>query len=77
MPLISRLTPHRFHQWINRKRGRAEEDTFPTLYRANTSRDIHRIADSAGLTVTYMEFIEDCPEYLRIMAFTYLVVLNM
>ncbi|WP_133511693.1 class I SAM-dependent methyltransferase [Candidatus Thiosymbion oneisti] len=72
MPLIARLMPHRFHQWINRKRGRAEEDTFPTLYRANTNRDIHRIADSAGLTVTHMEFIEGRPEYLWITAFTYL-----
>lgn len=72
VPIIARLTPHWFHQWINRKRGRMEEDTFPTLYRANNGRDLRRIADSAGLTVTKIEFIESRPEYLRITAFTYL-----
>jgi len=71
MLLIAPLTSRRFHRWINRKRGRAEDDTFPTRYRANTGRDIHRIANSAGLTVTNMEFIESRPGYLRITAFTY------
>ena len=32
MPTIARLTPHRFHQFVNRLRGRAEIDTFPTRY---------------------------------------------
>lgn len=36
MPTIARLTPHAFHQYVNRLRGRAEVDTFPTRYRANT-----------------------------------------
>ena len=36
MPAIARVTPHWFHQFINYLRGRAEVDTFPTLYRANT-----------------------------------------
>lgn len=30
VPLIARCTPHSFHQFINRLRSRAEEDTFPT-----------------------------------------------
>ena len=32
MPTIARLTPHHFHQFVNRIRGRAEADTFPTRY---------------------------------------------
>src|SRR4051794_53079 len=36
MPTIARLTPFRFHQYVNRLRGRAQSDTFPTRYRANT-----------------------------------------
>ncbi len=39
MPTIARLTPHRFHPFVNRIRGRAEADTFPTRYRANTYSD--------------------------------------
>ena len=33
MPMIARITPHGFHRFVNRLRGRAEEDTFPTLGR--------------------------------------------
>lgn len=65
MPTIARLTPHRFHQWVNRKRGRAEADTFPTLYRANTSSAVRRHAAAAGLVVEKLELIEGRPEYLR------------
>ena len=48
MPTIARLTPHWFHQYVNRLRGRAEVDTFPTRYRANCLRDIKRLAGGGG-----------------------------
>ena len=32
MPTLARLTPHRFHPFVNRIRGRAETDAFPTRY---------------------------------------------
>jgi len=66
MPTIARLTPHRLHQWFNRLRGRGQADTFPTRYRANSERDIQRLAASAGLMVERVELIEGRPEYLRI-----------
>ncbi len=73
MPLIARLTPHRFHRFYNRLRGRANEDTFPTKYRANSRGDIRRLAGFAGLQVGSMELIERRPEYLRMHPGTYLV----
>ncbi len=73
MPLISRLTPHAFHRYVNRKRGRASEDTFPTHYRANSLADIARVADASGFKVESVELIEGRPEYLRMFAATYLV----
>ena len=73
MPLIARMTPHRFHRFVNRLRGRAEEDTFPTLYRANTAADVRKLAAIAGLTVDRLERIEGRPEYLRITWPTYLL----
>jgi len=73
MPMIARMTPHRFHRFVNRLRGRAEEDTFPTLYRANTAADVRKLAASAGLTVDRLERIEGRPEYLRITWPTYLL----
>lgn len=73
MPLIARLTPHWFHQFINRLRGRSEVDTFPTCYKANSPRDIRRLANEQGLSVVGIERIEGRPEYLRMTAATYLI----
>jgi len=73
MPTIARLTPHVFHQFVNRLRGRAEVDTFPTLYRANTRSDVTRLAIEAGMRVEQMELIEGRPEYMRITWPSYLV----
>jgi SAM-dependent methyltransferase len=70
---IARLTPHTFHQFVNNLRGRAEIDTFPTLYRANTNRDVTRLAMKAGLVVANLERIEGRPEYLRMCGLTYLL----
>ncbi len=71
MPTIARATPHAFHQFVNRIRGRAHVDTFPTRYRANTKTDVERLAAGAGFTVDAIERIEGRPEYLRISAPTY------
>jgi SAM-dependent methyltransferase len=73
MPTIARLTPFRFHQYVNRLRGRAQSDTFPTRYRANTKRAVIRLAENAGLMVERIERIEGRPEYLRMTELTYLV----
>ncbi|EGV20657.1 Methyltransferase type 11 [Thiocapsa marina 5811] len=42
VPLIAQLTPHAFHRWVVRWRGRASDDVFPTGYRANSRADIAR-----------------------------------
>lgn len=73
MPLIARLTPHRFHQFVNRLRGRAEIDTFPTRYRANSRGAVLRLARTSGMEVVQIERIEGRPEYLRMTWFTYLI----
>ena len=72
MPTIARLTPHRFHQFVNRMRGRDEIDTFPTLYRANTKGDVTRLAQQTGFQVIEIKRIEGRPEYLRMSSLTYL-----
>jgi SAM-dependent methyltransferase len=65
VPLIARLTPYRFHRFLNRLRGRREVDTFPTRYRANRPADLARHARAAGLELEWVERIEGRPEYLR------------
>ncbi len=73
MPLIARLTSHRFHQWINRLRGRHETDTFPTHYLCNSPTQVRKIAADSGLQIDSLELIEGRPEYLRITTLTYLM----
>lgn len=73
MPLIARLTPHWFHQWVNEWRGRESVDVFPTRYQANTKRVIQRLAQDSGLNVINVELIEGRPEYLRMTAPSYIV----
>jgi SAM-dependent methyltransferase len=72
VPIIAKLTPHSFHEYINAKRGRAEVDTFKTHYKANSRGDIKNIANKSGFKVDSIEMIEGRPEYLRFNAFTYL-----
>ena len=73
VPLIARLTPHLFHQWIVRWRGRAGDDVFPTRYLANCRSEIRRLAQNAALEVVDINLIEGRPEYLRFSALTYLL----
>lgn len=73
MPLIARLTPHKFHTFVNRLRGRAEVDTFPTRYKANCKRDVTKCSNDAGMVVKELMLIEGRPEYLRIAAPLYLI----
>jgi len=73
MPTIARITPHSFHQFVNRVRGRAEVDTFPTRYRANTKSAIGILAKESGFNVVSLDRVEGRPEYLRMTAGTYLL----
>lgn len=72
MPMIASCTPHWFHEVVNRMRGRDDEDTFPTRYRANSPGALQRIAAQVGLEVEQVQLIEGRPEYLRMSAPTYL-----
>jgi len=73
MPTIARFTPHSFHRFICKLRGRASIDTFPTRYRANTPNAIAAIGARHGLKLAASATHEDRPEYLRISAPTYVL----
>jgi len=73
MPLIASVTPHSFHQWFNKKRGRDSEDTFPTRYRANSPADIRYLAKTTGFEVLAADLVEGRPEYMRLTALTYVL----
>ena len=62
--IAARLTPHAFHTWYNRKRGRADDDTFETLFRLNSARDLRREFRRAGFEERRIILRECCPNYL-------------
>lgn len=71
MPIMSRVTPHWFHEFYNGIRGRGEVDTFPTHYLANSQAQVVRLAANAGFEVVSIEHIEGRPEYLRLTPISY------
>lgn len=71
--LIASVTPNWFHIYYNKKRGRKEFDTFPTLYKCNSKKDVKSFSDKHGFTVSYTDLIEGRPEYLRLSSITYLL----
>lgn len=73
MPMIAQMTPDWFHKFYNRLRGRDAEDTFPTVYKANTPEDVREFAERIGFTVGEIALVESRPEYLRLTAPTYLL----
>ena len=70
--IISAMTPHAFHDFVNRRRGRMSHDTFPTYYRVNTPRVIRRFALESGFDVVDINFHEGRPEYARLLFPAYL-----
>ena len=73
VPLIARISPHWLHQWVNEKRGRAAENTFPTVYAMNTPKSVRRIAQESGLEVERIVLVEGQPGYLTFSWPTYLI----
>jgi SAM-dependent methyltransferase len=73
VPLVSSLTPTRFHKWYNRRRGRQEDDTFPTLYRMNSRRALMNQFISEGFEVERLQTIEVQPNYLKFSSLSFLL----
>jgi SAM-dependent methyltransferase len=62
--LAAGLLPNAWHPWIvQRLEGRAEADTFPTFYRANSRSAVECHARRAGLVVGHLEYLRHHPEY--------------
>lgn len=72
IPFIARITPTIFHKWINKIRGRQEEDTFRTFYRVNTKKAQVLTAKKTGFEPVEIKFYEGRPEYLRFNLLTYI-----
>jgi SAM-dependent methyltransferase len=66
IPVVSRLTPHWIHEAVaNRLRNLDDQAPapYPTYYRLNSRRGIHRAAVRAGLRVRELRMVEKEPSY--------------
>jgi SAM-dependent methyltransferase len=70
--VIASVTPTSFHRWLNKKRGRNEQDTFATYYRINTVAASKKHFGSAGFSTTSISAIEVEPQYLKFNPILYL-----
>jgi hypothetical protein len=63
---VSALTPHWFHELVsNRLRNHPEDahDPYPTVYAANSTRALRRLAEDAELPVEELRHVEKEPSY--------------
>jgi len=71
--LASSMTSTGFHKRLNARRGRPEEDTFPTAYKMNSRRALTTYFEGAGFDVDLMSTIEVQPNYLAFSTPTFLL----
>ncbi len=63
--VIASVVPNALHpKIVHWTEGRAEADTFPTYYRANSHAAIRRLAGGAGLAVKELRYLHHCPTSL-------------
>lgn len=70
--LAASATPTGFHKWYNKRRGRDEEDTFPTCYQLNTRRRLKREFVGGGFMPEELRMVEVQPNYLKFNAAAFL-----
>ena len=63
--LVARMTPQRFHEAVGRRRygDGAEDDMYPTTYRANSRRALERVLQNAGLQLRELNSISNGPTW--------------
>lgn len=64
--LFARILPNRVHGAVVRLlEGRAEEDTFPTYYRANSARQLRALCRQAGMETARVAYLDQSPYAFR------------
>lgn len=71
--VASTVTPTSFHKWYNKRRGRDEDDTFPTFYRLNTCQTLTRHFQAGGFETAHLRTIEVQPNYLKFSRLAFLL----
>jgi SAM-dependent methyltransferase len=62
--LLAKLLPTALHRRLKGRIGIAEEEIFPTYYRANTVGELERLAQRAGLRRAWLQTVDQTYAYL-------------
>lgn len=67
--LAAAVTPHWFHEFavriLRRESPRQDCDVYPTVYKANTKRDIEKIAFASGLIIDQLLYADNGPTWFQ------------
>ncbi len=64
--IIAKVLPNRIHgEVVNATEGRAEEDTFPTFYRANSRKQLAALAAKTGFASERLDYLDQSPYALK------------
>jgi SAM-dependent methyltransferase len=64
--LAASLVPNDYHPALVKSlTGRPEQDTFPTLYRANTTSRLRRLAEENSFSIRRLDLCRQHPHYLQ------------
>ncbi len=70
--VVATLIPNKFHgSIVHSTEGRAEEDTFPTYYRANSYKQLKKLTKKCGLIMISFNYLDQSPYSLRFSPFLY------
>jgi ubiquinone/menaquinone biosynthesis C-methylase UbiE len=70
--LLVRALPHKIRQTLNAIVTRTRsEDTFPVYYRANSARDLKRLAEASALQIMSMQYLIYHPQYYMFSTIAY------
>jgi SAM-dependent methyltransferase len=66
VPLVTNLVPFGLHHPVKRLLWQTEkQDTFPTCFRMNTRRTLHRLMETSGLMERGFAYLDDCRTFGR------------
>lgn len=71
--LLARALPTSLHRKLKGRIGVAENEVFPTYYRANTVGHLHRLLTTAGLQRVWLQTVDQTYAYLAHRHWTYIL----
>ena len=73
-PIISRLIPPRFYNWVLVNFiGKKPGTFYPTFYKCNTYSSIKKISDQTGFNIAGFEYLKNYPQYMMQNRYSFII----